>query len=378
MNEFLASGTTVLLAGIVAVSFLQGIWRGASGSAAGLVAFAAGTLFTLGSLALAAWVAAYASPHVYGWLAARDWQRPLPEASFASQLIYTLATGLRDLPLTRFAVLFLLAYSPIRAALGFIGGLIVKIGALPLRLLPAGGLFGRAAGGILGAALGAARATLAAVLLYGYCALFPQGPFTSDIERSEPYRWLADRIIRPAAGHVLETSLPVLTGALREELRELWQRRYEVIDAEIPPDAAEAALAITAGLESDEEKARALYRWVGTRIAYDHAKARAWEERGEWREQTPEETFRTRKGVCIDYARLYAVMARAAGLQARVVTGLGSDGRGGFGPHAWNEVYLREPDVWVPLDATWAQAGDWFNPPDFDVTHIRDTEIRKA
>ncbi|OUN01599.1 MAG: cysteine protease, partial [Paenibacillaceae bacterium ZCTH02-B3] len=283
MNEYFASGTTVLLVGIVAVSFLQGIWRGASGSAAGLVAFAGGTLFTLGSLALAAWASAYASPHVYGWLAARDWQRPLPEASFASQLIYTLATGLRDLPLTRFAVLFLLAYLPIRAAVGFIGGLIVKIGVLPLRLLPSGGLFGRAAGGILGAALGAARAMLAAVLLYGYCALFPQGPFTDDIERSEAYRWLADRIIRPAAGQVLDTRLPVLTGALREELRELWQRRYEVIDAEIPPDAAEAALAITAGLEGDEAKARALYRWVGTRIAYDHAKARAWEERGEWR-----------------------------------------------------------------------------------------------
>ena len=371
MNEFLGSGTTVLLVGIVAVSFLQGIWRGASGSAAGLVAFAAGTLFTLGSLVLAAWTAAWASPRVHDWLAARDWQRPLPEASFAAHLVYTLVTGLRDLPLLRFAILFWIAYPLIRTAVGMIGGVIVKIGALPLRLLPSGGLIGRSAGGVLGAALGVARATLAAVLLYGYCALFPQGPFTDDIESSEPYRWMADRIIRPAAGHFIETRLPVLSGALQEELRELWQRRYEVIDADIPPDVAEAALAITAGLEDDEAKARALYRWIGTRIAYDHEKARAYEERGEWREQTPEDTFRTRKGVCIDYARLYAVMARAAGLEARVVTGLGSDGRGGFGPHAWNEVYLQERDAWVPLDPTWAQAGDWFNPPDFDVTHIR-------
>src|SRR5690606_31483883 len=116
--------------------------------------------------------------------------------------------------------------------------------------------------------------------------------------------------------------------------------------------------------------ARELYDWIGTRIEYDWDKADTYTELGEWREQSPEDTFRTRKGVCIDVARLYAVMARTAGLDVRVVTGLGADGNGGYGPHAWNEV--RIGGSWIPLDATWASSGDWFNPPDFERAHIRD------
>ena len=61
-----------------------------------------------------------------------------------------------------------------------------------------------------------------------------------------------------------------------------------------------------------------------------------------WKEQTPKETFSSGKGVCIDTARLYSVMARAVGLETRVVTGKGADGRGGFGNHAWNEVKLGD------------------------------------
>jgi transglutaminase/protease-like cytokinesis protein 3 len=52
---------------------------------------------------------------------------------------------------------------------------------------------------------------------------------------------------------------------------------------------------------------------------------------------------------------------------------MGADGRGGYGPHAWNEVKIGEGDgSWIPLDATWAASGDWFNPPQFEQTHIRD------
>lgn len=56
-------------------------------------------------------------------------------------------------------------------------------------------------------------------------------------------------------------------------------------------------------------------------------------------------------------------MARSIGLEVRVVTGLGYDGRGGYGPHAWNEVYLNDSSKWVPLDSTWVSSGgNWFNP----------------
>jgi hypothetical protein len=66
-------------------------------------------------------------------------------------------------------------------------------------------------------------------------------------------------------------------------------------------------------------------------------------------------------------------MARTVGLNVKVVTGLGYDGQGGYGPHAWNEVYLSQQKQWIPLDSTWrSSGGDWFNPPKFNETHIRE------
>ncbi|MNO08918.1 Transglutaminase-like superfamily protein [compost metagenome] len=68
-------------------------------------------------------------------------------------------------------------------------------------------------------------------------------------------------------------------------------------------------------------------------------------------------------------------MARSQGLQVRVVTGQGYDGQGGSGPHAWNEVYITDRQAWIPLDSTWAVSGDWFNPKDFDKTHVKESML---
>ncbi|GJM78626.1 hypothetical protein HMSSN139_11220 [Paenibacillus sp. HMSSN-139] len=148
-----------------------------------------------------------------------------------------------------------------------------------------------------------------------------------------------------------------------------------MIDANIPESIELAAAEVAKGADTDEEKARRLYDWVGTRVSYDYDKVKDYEEKGIWHEQTPQMTFDTKRGVCIDYSRLYAVMARSLGLQVKVVTGLGYDGQGGYGPHAWNEVYLSEKNAWIPLDSTWAKSGDWFNPPAFNETHVPDKLI---
>jgi transglutaminase-like putative cysteine protease len=194
---------------------------------------------------------------------------------------------------------------------------------------------------------------------------------TDYIQQSGLYREVASQVIRPATGTLLEKRLPVFAQAMTSELDQLWQRRYDVIDAELPKDIVAAAVSVTDGQTRDETKARVLYNWVGSRITYDNDKVKAYEEQGDWWEQNPEQTFKTRRGVCIDYARLYAAMARAVKLDVRVVTGLGYDGRGGYGPHAWNEVYLAEQKRWISLDSTWAKTGNWFDSPGFTDTHIR-------
>jgi hypothetical protein len=71
-----------------------------------------------------------------------------------------------------------------------------------------------------------------------------------------------------------------------------------------------------------------------------------------------------RKGMCTEYALLFATLARAAGVPAREAFGLmymGDELRS-FGPHAWNEVVLD--GQWVPVDAAW-------NETALDAAHVR-------
>jgi transglutaminase-like putative cysteine protease len=226
---------------------------------------------------------------------------------------------------------------------------------------------------LIGALTGVGRAVLLIALLFTYAALFPHNPVTQYIEDSKLYQKGAQEIIQPFTGDFLANQLPVFTRAVESEFKQILQRKYDVLDADIPHNIADAAKGITAKAKTDEEKARALYTWVGTRVTYDWDKVNQYEQQRIWHEQTPEDTFATKKGVCIDYSRLYAVMARAVGLNVKVVTGRGYDGQGSYGPHAWNEVYLTEKHKYVPLDSTWVSSGaNWFNPPNFSETHIRE------
>jgi hypothetical protein len=368
---FDSNWVTWLLVIVVTISLLQGIRRGASGSVKHLLFFLVGSLVAVIAVILSAMAATAASPHLQVWLSERGLVRPEPDSSIFAQFGYTVVSGLRDLPLFRFAALFLVIYAIIRLLTGLLTRIIASIVSLPFSIVPSGGSVSRSVGGVIGTALGTGRALLLTAVLFAYCALFPQGPMTDYIQQSGLYREVAAQVIRPAAGALIEEQLPVFAQAMTRELDQLWQKRYDVIDAELPDDIVAVALSVTEGQTGDEAKARALYDWVGSRITYDDDKVRAYEEQGDWWEQDPEHTFTTRRGVCIDYARLYAAMARAVELDVRVVTGLGYDGRGGYGPHAWNEVYFAEQERWVSLDSTWAKTGNWFDTPGFTDTHIR-------
>ncbi|MFB9327600.1 transglutaminase domain-containing protein [Paenibacillus aurantiacus] len=366
---------------VLLVSLVQGVRRGASGSAKHLFFFVWETASTVLSLALAGKSAAWLSPYVRDWLIAREIIVPHEELGAFKQLWYTFATSLRDFELLRFGVLFLLIYMLIRLLLGQLYPLVAALfERLPVGAAGAGLRRGqvragsRATGAVLGAMLGAGRSFVALAVLFIYVTLLPAGPLVDEIRGSSFYAKTAAELLEPVAGDTLAKRGPVLTEAVQAEFKRVLQRKYDVIDAAVPADIEEAAKVVTAKTDGDEAKARALYDWLGSRIAYDWEKARNYEERGIWKEQTPADTFASRKGVCIDVARLYAMMARSIGIEVRVVTGQGADGRGGFGPHAWNEVRLADQGgAWVPLDATWAASGNWFNPANFEQTHIRET-----
>jgi len=63
------------------------------------------------------------------------------------------------------------------------------------------------------------------------------------------------------------------------------------------------------------------------------------------------EVLKQRKGDCNEHSVLFAALARAVGIPAKVVVGL-LYLQGAFYYHAWNEVYLGN---WVPVDATFGE-----------------------
>lgn len=100
---------------------------------------------------------------------------------------------------------------------------------------------------------------------------------------------------------------------------------------------------------TQSERARAVHDWVADRIAYDGPAYRA----GHYPPQDAATVFRTRVGVCAGYARVFAEIAKEAGLEARYVVGTvrGVGMRPDGELHAWNAV--KVDGEWALVDTTW-------------------------
>ncbi|HHX51407.1 MAG TPA: transglutaminase domain-containing protein [Clostridia bacterium] len=137
------------------------------------------------------------------------------------------------------------------------------------------------------------------------------------------------------AADISDERIPFLQSAQPVE----WQEDMETV---------KLARSLVEGLESAEEKAAALYEYIVHDFTYDKKKAAS--------SLSPdylpdvEETLVSKKGICYDYAVLFAVMARSSGIPAKVVMGYHPDVSG---YHAWNEVYLPQEGGWVVVDLTY-------------------------
>ncbi len=373
---------TLLLALVLFVSVWQGVSRGASGSMQHLFFFAIHAVLTLVSMFIAYQLANQLSPIVVAWI--QDMQFTVPaEPSWWERSYFTVMTSIRDFDFMRMLLLFIVLYFVIRLLLNVVERLLIVIWAPSVderdelartarKRTGLQRLFSRSIGALVGIVTGVIRLVIIVAVLFGVVTLQPSGGFSQAIQASDLYQEVSNRIVKPVAGSWITEKLPVLSSQVEQQFKEMMHRRYEVIDQYIPQNIEQAAVTITEGAASDKEKARKLYDWIGTRVQYDWDKANNYLEKGVWKEQSPTDTFKSKSGVCIDYARLYAMMARTVDLQVKVITGVGYDGRGGYGPHAWNSVYLTEEEKWILLDTTWASTGDWFDRPDFSKTHIPD------
>lgn len=106
--------------------------------------------------------------------------------------------------------------------------------------------------------------------------------------------------------------------------------------------------------DKQEEKVRAIYRWITTNIEYDIVAYRARQQS----DLKPEDILRDRKCVCGGYANLFKSMVELAGMEAEFITGYSKGYNYQIGKvfddnnmHAWNAVKLD--GRWNLLDATW-------------------------
>lgn len=134
-------------------------------------------------------------------------------------------------------------------------------------------------------------------------------------------------------------------------------KRYTAIDqhaleapAAVEKDVDTLARYLVGPARNDEEKIRAIYRWVTDRISYD---AKAFYA-NDLPDPSSEVTLRRRTAVCGGYAVLVYELGKAAGLKIEEVDGYASAASADPDEkenHAWNAVKL--PGGWRLLDATW-------------------------
>jgi hypothetical protein len=110
---------------------------------------------------------------------------------------------------------------------------------------------------------------------------------------------------------------------------------------------------LAAPARNDEERARAVYRWITANVDYDLGRMTTVR-----RDRTPEEVLAEGKGVCSEYSALFSRLCELSGLEAVVIEGFGK-GYGysvgskvpGQSNHAWNGVKID--GEWRLVDSTW-------------------------
>jgi transglutaminase-like putative cysteine protease len=107
---------------------------------------------------------------------------------------------------------------------------------------------------------------------------------------------------------------------------------------------ADEAQQLTQGLSSDEAKAEAIYHYIVDNCSYDYEK-KSTVQAGYIPD--PADTLCTKKGICYDYASLFASMARCVGIPCKLVKGYSANVNG---YHAWNEVAIN--GEWAVVDTS--------------------------
>lgn len=107
------------------------------------------------------------------------------------------------------------------------------------------------------------------------------------------------------------------------------------------------AVELTYNLTNEDDKIKAIYDFVVKRNHYDFDST----NEGQRKKQDALSVFNNQMGVCEGYTMLFTALARANGIQTKIIYGLAVTQTGNVG-HAWNNI-LYQNSLWKFVDSTW-------------------------
>lgn len=111
---------------------------------------------------------------------------------------------------------------------------------------------------------------------------------------------------------------------------------------------------LTNDLNTETEKARAIYIWIANNIKYDLTQINS-NKRYVSDQEIIDEALNDRKGVCQHYSELFLAMSKSVGLKSYLISGYTRDVSGEIADlsHAWNGIII-DSNYYYLIDVTWA------------------------
>lgn len=157
------------------------------------------------------------------------------------------------------------------------------------------------------------------------------------------------RVMKNESGNKYREILRKTIQMNYENSQEVYLASIQQINWKENTKAANLARKLTAGAGNNQERIKIIHNYIVDNIKYDREKAKSV-----LTGYVPEADtiLNEGKGICYDYASLFACMLRSVGIPAKLVTGYVGEDRL---YHAWNEVYESNGE-WVFYDTTFTAA----------------------
>ncbi|WP_298840604.1 transglutaminase domain-containing protein [Clostridium sp.] len=299
-------------------------------------------------------------------------------------------------PLVVYIVLMPLLIMIIYSIIMFVVNIIARITLYPLfdtienKLKKKSVLFNRIVGAIFQVPKAISYVIVITFVLNFMSLLNVADTYNKYLEESQVYNYISKQVVIPLTNSKLAKKLPnIVNNSFTIEVKDPSSPAPNVQNNKQKGIVYYNGITLEQGVKSNDEinkfaiklvqgksgtkdKARVIYKWVGSEIVYSDEKANRVLNNDTQMTSGAIPTYNSRSGICFDYACLYVAMCRANNIKVRIITGQGFNGSN-WVSHAWNQVYIEKENKWINVDPTFLIGGDYFNSERFNIDHKQES-----